>query len=408
MDSQHAPVTLCHPVWRLGRGGLERQLVQVVNHLPHDQFRHVVVIYGCDQSSEALASEIRDHVVIVREPLARDNRNWSRRLAAIMTEHAVNVVHVRGLSLLLDAVMAADCCADVKLACSFHGFQSADDEFTGVRRKIMREAILRCRDRWAVSPTAARTIESRLNLPAGAFSHISNGVDADRFAPLPIDRHKKDLRQQLNLPADATIVLCLGNMKEIKGQSVLLEALEQMEGAARTLCVVFVGEDGCNGALQEWTAIHLPHLDIRFHRETDDPAPWYQAADIFTLPSLSEGMSNALLEAMASGLAVIATDVGGNRDVIIDSRTGRLVPPGDATALAWALTALSSDVQAIQHLGRAARAHILSNFTLDRMIKGYSDRYSALAAPDPESIRHAAADVPLARPRKSKPGAITA
>lgn len=408
VETQHAPITICHPVWRLGRGGLERQLVQIVNHLPGDRFRHVVVIYGCDPSSEPLASEIREQVAIVREPLAPDNRNCSRRLAAIMTEHAANVVHVRGLSLLLDAVMAADCCGDVKLACSFHGFQSADDEFTGVRRKIMREAILRCQDRWAVSPTAARTIESRLNLPAGAFGHTNNGVDADRFAPPSTDQQKKALRQQLNLPSDATIVLCLGNMKPIKGQSVLLEALRQMDNAARTLCVVFVGEDGFNGALQEWTANNLPDLDIRFHRETDDPAPWYQAADIFTLPSLSEGMSNALLEAMASGLAVIATDVGGNRDVIVEARTGRLVPPGDATAMAWALTALSSDARAIEHLGRAAREHILSNFTLDRMIKGYADRYSALAASNPDSSRHSSAAAALPHIRKPKPDVVTA
>lgn len=368
-------ITICHPVWRLGRGGLERQLVQSVNRLPGDQFRHIVAVCGWDESSETLATQIGSHVELIRQPLDANMHTWSRRLATTLTDRAVDLVHVRGLSLLLDSLMAVELHGECRIACSFHGFQSAGGDFHGVRKKVYREALLRCHDRWAVSQAAAKGITRELNLPRDSFGVVRNGVDTTRFVPAA-DKHT--LRAKLQLPQDRIIALCLGNLKPIKGQAVLLEALGRIGHAAEQATIVFIGEDGMDGRLQRWAKHNLEFVDVRFIREQDDPLPWYQAADIFVQPSLSEGLSNALLEAMACELAVIATNVGGNADVVFDGRTGCLVPENDAASLAFALAQLVTRPTIRGVLARAARARMIEEFGVETMIDDLAKKYTAI------------------------------
>lgn len=375
------PITVCHPVWRLGRGGLERQLVQVVNRLPRNRFNHVVVVCGWDEGSELLASQLGEHVRIVREPLDHRAHNWSRKLAARLAEHAVDVIHVRGMSLLLDSLLAADLYGNARIACSFHGFQTPGAEFQGVRKKVYREAFLRCIDRWAVGEKAAAAIATELNLPRESFGIVRNGVDTDFFRP-SMDRAA--VRAQLGLPADRTIVLCVGNLKPIKGQAVLLEAIERMGAAAEEACFVFVGEDGLDGKLQHWARQRLADFDVRFMGEQDDPRAWYQAADMFAQPSLSEGLSNVLLEAMACGLPAIATNVGGNAEAIVDGQSGWLVPAGDAAGLAFAMTQLVTRPAMRSELSIKAREQVSRRFSLEAMIGEISARYQKLGEPADE------------------------
>lgn len=371
-------ITVCHPVWRLGRGGLELQLIQTVNRLPQDRFRHVVVVLGWDDDSEALVRRIDPRVTIVRQPVEFKSRNWSRDLAGILAEQSVDIVHVRGMSLLLDSLMAVELHGEARIACSFHGFQAGTGEFQGVRRKVYREAILRCDDRWAVGCAAARAIAGELNLPADAFGVVRNGVDTQRFAPA-IDRAA--VRRELRLPAGKAVVLCLGNLKPVKGQSILLEAIGRMGPLAEQACFVFVGADGMDGLLQRWASERLAEVDIRFVGEADDPIPWYQAADLFVQPSISEGLSNSLLEAMSCGLPVAASSVGGNSEVVEDGRTGVLVPAGDPASMALAVGNLVCRPAIRAEMARTCRDRVLRDFAMESMVAHLAQRYMTLMNP---------------------------
>ncbi|MBX3396785.1 MAG: glycosyltransferase family 4 protein [Phycisphaerae bacterium] len=378
IDSNPAsgPITVCHPVWRLGRGGLELQLIHAVNGLLEDRFRHVVVVLDWSDENEALVQRIDPCVTIVRQSAALKSRNWSRVLAGILAEQSVDVVHVRGMSLLLDSLMAVELYGEARIACSFHGFQTGIGEFQGVRRKVYREALLRCDDRWAVGCTAARAIANELNLPADAFGVVRNGVDTERFAPA-IDRIA--VRRDLGLPVDKAVVLCLGNLKPIKGQSILLEAIGRMGAVAEQACFVFVGADGMGGLLSRWANERLEDIDIRFVGEADDPVSWYQAADLFVQPSISEGLSNSLLEAMSCGLAVAASNAGGNSEVVEDGRTGMLVPAGDPASLALAVSHLVARPAVGIEMARASRERVIRDFAMQSMVTQLADRYIALA-----------------------------
>ena len=370
------PITLCHPVWQLGRGGLERQLVQVVNGLPRDRFQQVVVVRGWDARSEAMAAQLGDHVMLIKDEGPRRDQAWSRRLADVLNEHAVDVLHARGLTMLVDSLMAAELCGNAAVAFSFHGFESAAAPPGGIRRKVYREAVLRCDDRWAVSEAATRSLARDLNLPRDVIGVITNGVDTEFHAP---GKDRDGTRKELGLPADRQVLLAVGNLKPIKGHQVLLEAVQSLGGESERLTTVFVGDDYLDGSLQQWTARHLSDRDVRFVGLREDVRPWYQAADIFVLPSLWEGMSNALLEAMSSGLPVIATRVGGNPDVIEDGLSGMMVEAESSAALCAAIRRLMNDTELRSDLGRAARERVRRRFSLERSIAAYAGRYRRLA-----------------------------
>ena len=261
------------------------------------------------------------------------------------------------------------------LAFSFHGFESADVRWSGLRRRMYRESIRRCDGRWSVSHSAAAALARELSLNCEEFELLPNGVDSKRFRP-PI--HADEIRRCLGLPCDRVVLLSVGHLKHVKGHDVLLDAIRRLGSTANGLCVVLVGDDQLDGALHRFAAEHLSHCDIRFVGQQDDVLPWCQSADIFVQPSRWEGCSNALLEAMSCGLPSIASDTGGNRDLIKHERTGLLVQPDDASALAAAIRGLADEPMRRNCLGQAARRWVIGRHDLNLTLVCYADRYHTL------------------------------
>ncbi|MFH1417988.1 MAG: glycosyltransferase family 4 protein [Planctomycetota bacterium] len=372
------PITVCHPVWQLARGGLERQLLEVLRRLDRRRFRHVLVVRGWNAESDAACRDLGENVSLVRQPARKRDRFWSLNLASILREHAADLLHVRGMSMLLDSLLAARMCRGVSVAFSFHGFEDIDKPYGGIRRRLYRAALARCDARWAVGSSAAASIAKRLKLPPGSFDVVANGVDTDRFSP---SDDRATIRRRLELPADRFIVLTVGNLKPIKGHDVLLKAVRKLGADADRMTFVLVGRDYAEGKLRRRADTHLRGRDIRFVGEQQDVLPYYQAADAFVLPSLWEGLSNALLEAMSCGLPAVATAVGGNRDLIEDGRTGLLVEPNATNQLAAAIRSLIADEANRATMAEAGRQEVLARFSLSKMIDAYAARYAALARP---------------------------
>lgn len=373
------PVTVCHPVWELASGGLERQLVQVVNRLPRDKFEHILLIRGCGEGLGIHGDLAGSNVRLVRQPSRGRDRLWWRSLASVLRQYSADVLHVRGLSMLLDGVLAARLCGDVRVAFSFHGFEHGARRLGRLRRRLYREAALRCDRRWAVSRCAAEAIAEELRLPVSEFEVLANGVDERRFAPT---QDRLAVRRRLGLPSDGRVVLSVGNLKPVKGHDVLLEAIRSLGGAADGLCFVLAGKDYLDGDLQRWAGEHLGGRDVRFVGEQQEVLPWYQAADVFVLPSRWEGMSNALLEAMSCGLPAIATAVGGNGEVIQHERTGLLVRPDDAAELCSAIRLLANDEGRRAALGEAGQQDVHRRFSADGAVGAYAERYEELGRRD--------------------------
>lgn len=205
--------------------------------------------------------------------------------------------------------------------------------------------------------------------------HIPNGVDVDAF-----DRSRgpeSSIVDTLDLPDDAVKVACVANFNPVKGHEVLFDALSRA-GADSRVHVLLAGGGSLEDRLRERSAAEGLEDRIHFLGVLRDVRELLSRADAMVLPSYSEGMSNALLEGLASGLPLVATDVGGNREVVSDGVNGYLVPPGDAEALSAALGKVATDPELRHRLGTASRERAIQTYSTQAMVERFEQLYDEL------------------------------
>ncbi len=230
----------------------------------------------------------------------------------------------------------------------------------------------------AFTAVSSRTLEfavQREGVSRDRAVVIPNGIDISRWNDLP---DSAEARSELDLRQEDFVVGTLGRLHEQKGHVHLLDAAaEVLKERPRT--VFLIAGYGPLRRLLEDKARELGVADrVRFLGYRRDVGRILAALDVFVLPSLWEGMSNAVLEAMAAGKPVVATAVDGNVDQVVHGRTGLLVPPADSAALAAAILEIARDPQAARDMGRLGRERVTAEFTLDRMTGAYLDLYGHL------------------------------
>jgi glycosyltransferase involved in cell wall biosynthesis len=372
LSPKRRSVVVCHPIWELAYGGLERQLAQILPRIA-DGFEHYLLPRG--EASER-RQPTPPRVTLVEPPPAQST-SWKTHLTAELRRLRPDVVHVRGIGMLPDAIYAANRAGAQSVVFSFHGLENVNQTLVWYRRPAVRAALDSCSQKWAVSRAARDWIADAAGLPQEQFNVIPNGVDSDFFAPCA-DKHAAKLA--LGQPTDRPLILSVGNVKPIKGQHVLVEAARLFK-SARSPNTVVVGAE--HQSLCPNGAPAPDANDVRFVGRQENVKAWYDAADLFVLPSLFEGLSNALLEAMACGLPVVATDVGGNPDVVRPGVNGLLVPPANAGALGLAVRALLADPAKCHAYGQAARSTVLEQFRLDLAAARTAAAYRRAACRDP-------------------------
>lgn len=202
---------------------------------------------------------------------------------------------------------------------------------------------------------------------------IANGLSLEKFSPDPVES-KAALRRRLGLPEDGVIVLFVGRISTQKGVHDLLHIWQSRIPPAT---LVLVGSRHTVGALSE-----LPRVDNVIHHDfTANIVEYYHAADIFTLPSYAEGMSNALLEAMACGLPSVVSRIGAADTMIRHGENGFLFERGDRAALERFLMQLMCDRALQQRCGEAAAATIRDQFSVQSIVDRISAEYAAIGRP---------------------------
>jgi glycosyltransferase involved in cell wall biosynthesis len=215
---------------------------------------------------------------------------------------------------------------------------------------------------------------AKLGIPAARIQRIPNGVDTDRFAPATAEE-RAAAKSELGLES-GPLALYVGRLSPEKAPLVLLEAWSQasLRGVAQ---LAVVGEGPELEAARERAAA-VP--GVRIVGRVEDPLAWYRAADVYVLPSLDEGLSNSLLEALCCGLPVVATRISGSADVFREADVGTLVDVGDTEGLASALAGLLADPEARQRCAAAARELALRRYSLDQVATDVEKLYATLDA----------------------------
>lgn len=203
---------------------------------------------------------------------------------------------------------------------------------------------------------------------------IPNGIDVGNFSPL---QTRSEAKNKFGL-ADKIVLIYVGRLSPQKSLPTLLQALERSLPACPSFHLLLVGDGADRVALENQVQLLAISDHVTFLGNQPDVRPYLNAADLFVLPSTSEGISNSLLEAMSAGLACVVTTVGGNFDVLDQGRCGVLLSPGDVSAWSISLIELGNDPEKRKALGDAAQKHVTSHFDFSVVGSLYENLYTEL------------------------------
>jgi sugar transferase (PEP-CTERM/EpsH1 system associated) len=371
---------IVHVVYRFEVGGLENGVVNLINRLPARSWRHMVL--SLTEIDSSFASRIvRDdvHLAALRKGPGHAFPLYPR-LFRLFRELRPAIVHTRNLA-ALEASAPAWAAAVPARVHGEHGRDVNDLYGSSVRYQWIRRAFSPFVTRYvALSPDLERYLRERVGLAANRIEQIYNGVDTTRFRPRPAG--KAQIEGCPFNGADHWLVGTVGRMEAVKDQTNLarafVRAVRMHPEARKRMRLILVGD----GALKPRVEAILEEARVRdlawLPGERADVSVLLQSIDCFVLPSLAEGVSNTILEAMASALPVIATRVGANNELVEDGLTGRLVPAAESDALARAIVAYFDDPSMARRHGRSGRQLVERRFSLESMVEQYDYLYTEL------------------------------
>jgi L-malate glycosyltransferase len=333
----------------LGLGGSERQLAEIALALDRDRFAPHV---GCFTTGGFRAHDLREAGVPILELGVRSLVSHSAltgawRMGRYLRHHHIRLVHAFDVPLDLFAVPVARFFHTPVVLSS----QRAHRALTpGTSRQLLRVTDRMVDGIVVNSRSVARELQHEDEVPPSMIRLAYNGVDTGRF-------HRDGPRASLPW-TDATMVIgIICALRPEKGLPTLVEAFDRLTGVHPGVKLLIVGDGPMLDLIQSRCG-----PNCHFEPAQRDVVPWLRAIDIFVLPSLSEALSNSLMEAMSTGCCPVASDAGGNPELVEDGRSGLLFPAGDSRALAACLTRLLDDPPLRRRLADGAAIRMRTNF----------------------------------------------
>ncbi len=361
---------ILHTIDTGGPGGAETIYTQVATGLAPGRWRSIAVVPEPGWLLDTLRAAGAD------TRLLRSTRSFDVRyvaaLVALIRRSAARLVHAHLFDAGVYASLAARI-ARVPVVCTLHGRVdvSHDDPYLAAKRRILD----RRRNRIVfVSESLRRWYAGAAPLRRAPTRVVHNGIDLDAFAP----GRDPTLRRELGLADDELLVGAVGNIRPAKDYATLLRAAALLREQGARVHWVVVGEGDCvleRQLLEERAALGL-EATVTFAGFRADVPAVLRGLDVYVSSSSSEGFSLTTVQAMASGLPVLATRCGGPEEIVDDGATGVLVPPSSPRALADALARLLADPRLRASLGRSGRAAASARFALERMVAGYEAVYA--------------------------------
>jgi len=370
---------VAHIIYRLGVGGLENGLVNLINRTPLDRYRHAVI---CLKDATDFRQRLNGEVPVY-ELHRSEGQDFGvyARVYRLLRQLKPSIVHTRNLAALECQMPAWLAGAPVRVH-GEHGWDVFDPDGANRKYQWLRRFLKPLVHRYIpLSCHLESYLREKIRVPEERISRICNGVDTLVFHPAS-DGKPLIADCPFQSRAGQTLIGTVGRMHGVKDQLTLVKAflvlLDRRPDLRATLRLIIVGDgplrEQARQMLESAASAHLAWLP----GERSDIADILRGLDIFVLPSRAEGISNTILEAMASGLPVIATEVGGNPELIVSGVTGTLVPKENPGAMATALEAYLDNPGMISAHGAAAQKRVDESFSLDGMVSRYLALYDDL------------------------------
>jgi len=373
------PPLIAHVIYRLGTGGLENGLINLINHMPVDKYRHMII---CLKGSTSFRERLQRQDVDIIDLHKQEGQDWRSfiRFYSILKQYKVDIVHTRNLGTIEYQVPAL--LAGVKYRVQGeHGWDVFDPEGNNKKYQWLRRLLSPLIQVFIpLSKHLQDYLLNKVKIPGRKIQRICNGVDTQKFYP------EKQHQLIQNCPLDFSnkniYIGTVGRMHGVKDQITLVKAfnllIQQNPELKGQIYLILVGE----GPLKQVAAQLLEESQLLDYvwlaGERNDIADIMRNLDIFVLPSQAEGISNTILEAMATGLPIVATDVGGTPELVNHNETGFLVPASSPKKMAEALLQLIGDSEKRQQQGENSYQRVLNNFSIQAMVDKYVKVYDLL------------------------------
>ncbi len=366
--------TVCHVVHSLGVGGAEVLVADMVRSMS-DRFNCVIAcLDDIGSIGESLRADGFRLQLLHREP----GLDWkcARRLSAWLREHDVGVVHVHQCTPMFQAMLARFPGRQPPLLLTEHGRHHPD--LPSRKRAVAHRLLLGSRDRLvAVGEATRKALIDNEGLPADRVEVIYNGVDLSKFNGIA-SNVRAEVREELALAADDFVVTLVARLDPIKDHSTALATLRRLRATVPTAKLLVVGDGSERANIEAAIAGENLQDSVIMLGTRGDVPRLLAASDVFLLTSIGEGIPLTIIEAMAAGVPVVSTNVGGICEMIAHGESGFLHDVGDAQGLAQSITTLHHDAALRDRVTTAARERAFAVFSRQQMLGSYARIYEEL------------------------------
>lgn len=353
-------IKIVHLIYQLGAGGAENGIINIVNNIDSRLFESAICSFSNGGSRvKHLNSDVK-YISMMKN----DGNDFFLpfRLMKFFSKWKPDIVHTHAWGTLIEGLVSAKFASVPALVHGEHGTIQIKE----LNKKIQKYA-WRCFDQvLSVSQEHKNTLMDIIGFPSRGIKVIPNGVNTDVFYPAVKKIRNKKIR-----------IATIGRLVPVKNQILLIKAFQKVYKNSNAELII-VGDGPLHQDLELYVKQNSLTDNVVFTGQRFDIPDLLRSFDIFVLPSLREGMSNTILEAMSTGVTVIATAVGGNVELVDHQKTGLLINSGDHHALADNLLHLIENETERHRLGENARQRVLDNFSLDIMIRNYETLYKNL------------------------------
>nr|WP_321399862.1 glycosyltransferase [uncultured Desulfobacter sp.] len=360
-------IRVMHLIHQLNPGGAENGVVNIANGFDKKAFE----ISICTFSKGGLLLPRLHNDVTVFEIEKRDGNDIRIpfKVYQLLKDWQPDIIHTHSWGTLLEGFIPS-IAAGVPIR--IHGEHGTIQKKT--KQKILQKLFFYLAHQvLSVSVEHKTRLARTIGFPKRKIEVIDNGVDNNRFSPKEFNT-----REEFGIDDKTTVIGTVGRMEPVKNQILLINAFKKLLLNRSNIKLILIGDGALLPELKARVSDYQIQDHVIFTGQRFDTDRIFNTLNIFVLPSLSEGMSNTILEAMSCGLPVVATDVGDNHRLVDDDTTGYLIPSDSVDALTDKLNCLIDSVEKQTVFGANARQKIKSHFSLDIMVKNYERLYYRL------------------------------
>ena len=360
-------------IYSLNPGGLENGIINLVNNMDDFKFENTICCLTQGGDFEKRLNKNIKVSKMFKKP-GNDYQLYIK-LIKYLKEIKPTIVHTRNWA-GMDGIIAAKMAGVPIIVHGEHGFEITDLTGQNKKRKFIRKLVLSTIVDKIV--TVSKNLKNRLineiKIKPEKIIHIPNGVDTNKF-----NIYRKEFtRKKFGFKKEDFIIGIVARLDPIKNHKTLISAFKEIVTIHPNTNLVIVGDGPLRNKLENQTYQLSINNKVIFMGERNDVPEILKTFDIFVLPSLNEGMSNTILEAMATGIPVIASNVGGNPELVVDERTGFLFPSNDVESLVQKIKTYILHPELKQKHGYNAHKRVEEKFSLDQMVRRYEELYLEL------------------------------